>query len=265
MADEKKVEEKVAAPPQAPAQGVQDQKPPEPKVEAKAEEKPKPSGLDAYTVEQLREFYKQSPQMFEEAGIVQKKEEKAPEEKKTEPEKPQSAAPVVYAGKEIKLPTDVPVNREMVDAYFKHAQEMGHTPEQVQGAIDFQTKIARDELKREQDAVAAKHQETPAEVDARNVASLRAAWGQKYDENMEVARRAAVKYGDAELLEKLKTSDPVLVRHFHKLGAADAEDRTPGAPNRNGEETPNEAKTQKDLQRARYNHPTSQQMFLDEG
>ncbi len=263
MADEiKKVEEKVVAPPQAPAQVDQGQKPPE-KVEAKTEEKPKPTGLDSYTVDQLREFYKKSPEMFAEAGIVTKKE--TPEEKKSEPEKPQSAAPVVYAGKEIKLPTDVPVNYDLVKEFLEMAKKQGHSPEYVQDTVNWQTEQARKEIKRLESLPKEKTQvEIDAETDTKNVASLKTAWGPKYDENMEVARKAAVKYGDAEVLERLKTSDPVLIRHFLKLGKADAEDRTPGAPNRSGEETPNEEKVKEDLMKQRYNHPTSQQMF-DEG
>lgn len=249
MAEEKKVE----VPPQAPAKVE-----PDPKVEEKKiEEAPKPFGLDGLTKVQLQELYKKTPQLFEEAGIVPKKEEKPEEKKVEEPPKPQSAAPVVYEGTEIKLPTDVPVNAEVVKEYLAHAKEQGHTAKQVQGTIDFQTKQARDAIKREQDRVA--KQPTPVEIDAANVATLKAdkEFGPKYDENMELARRAALKRGDNDLLERLRTSDPVLVKFLWKIGRDDAEDSTRGPPNRNGEESKDEKQTEIEQNKRRYpNSPT---------
>lgn len=242
-------EKKPEAPPQAPAQVAAP-------VETKAEVKPEtpveaqPQGLDGFTPEKLKEFYSKSPQMFEEAGIVPKKEEKPVEVAKPA----QSAAPVLD-GTEIKLPEDVQVDRSAVDAYLAHAKEIGLNPKQVQAEIDFQVKQAREVLKRQAP------QPTAQELDAANVARLKAdkEFGAKYEENMEIARRAAMKFGDPELLEKLRTSDPVLVRHFYKLGKADAEDSTRGAPNRNGHETQDSEKSQQDYFRQRY--PRSPQMF----
>ena len=112
MAEETK---KVEAPPQAPAQAAPDTKEVPPEVKAG------PTGLDGFTADQLKEFYKKSPQMFEEAGIVQKKEEpKAePPAKKDEPAPPPVSAAPKYGDTEIKLPDDVPVDRAVVDAYLE--------------------------------------------------------------------------------------------------------------------------------------------------
>lgn len=230
---------------QAPAQAK-----PEEKKEEKVEEK-KPAGLDGLTVDQLKDFYKKSPQMFKEAGIVQ--EEKKEEPKPPEP-KPQSAAPA-YEGQEIKLPEDVPVNRDVVDRYLKHAKEVGLSAVQVQKEIDFNAQSYREAIK------ATPKQPTPQEVDQANVALLKADkdFGGKYDENMEVARRAAVKHASPEMLERLKTSDPVLVKHFWDLGKKDGEDVTRGGPNRNGTESGDQEKAIEDHLRARY--PKTPQMF----
>ncbi len=260
MAEEIK---KVEPPPQTPVQGAQDKKEAPPKEEAKVG----PTGLDSFTADQLKEFYKRSPQMFEDAGIVAKKEEKKvepPPEKKEEPPKPAVSAAPKYGEVEIKLPDDVPVNREAVDRYLVHAKEIGLDVKQVQAEIDFQTKDAREALKRQPPK-----EPTPAEVDAANVAKLKAdpefgGSDEKFKENMEIARRAAVKFGDKETLNRLVTSDPVWVKHFLKIGLADGEDKTPRGPNRTGiEGEPEEGSDDKQTTylKQRYPHPSSQGMF----
>lgn len=220
-----------------------------------AENKPGPTGLDSLTAADLKAFYERSPQMFKEAGIVQ---EKKVEKKEPPTEQAGSAAPKLKFGDvEINLPTDVKVNLDAVNAHLAHAKEIGLDAKQVQAQIDFQTKLAREEAKNQSKVP------TPAEIDAANVALLKAdaAFGAKFEENMDTARRAAVKFGDKEVLTKLATSDPVLVRHFWKLGLADAEDKTLRAPNRNGEEGNAEEQDQQSHLKARYPHPSSQAMF----
>jgi len=251
---------KVEAPPQTPVQVAQDKKVEAPPVE---EKKAGPTGLDSFTADQLKEFYKRSPQMFEEAGLVAKKEEKVepPPEKKEEPPKPAVSAAPKYGEVEIKLPDDVPVNREAVDAYLVNAKENGLTAQQVQSQIDLQTKLAREALKRQPPPP---KEPTPAEVDAANVATLKAKWGEKYEENMEAARRAAVKFAGTKMLGKLTTSDPDLVEHFLTLAQKDGEDTTPKAPNRTGSEgQPEEGEEdpQTTHLKQRYPHPSSQGMF----
>jgi hypothetical protein len=256
MADEiKKVEE----PPKVPAPVVEGQKP---AVEAKVEQG-QPSGLDSFTVDQLKDFYKKSPQMFEEAGLAPKKEVK-PEEKKEEKPKTegtQSAAPVIYDGVEVNLPKDVPVDKVAIDTYLAHAKDVGLSQKQVQAQIDFQAKRARAVLAAEPKPKTP--EELRAEADAANVAKLKsdATFGAKYEENMEIARRAAVKFGDPELLERLKTSDPVLVRHLWKLGQADAEDSTKHGPNRSGKETDDAQESEKTYLKQRF--PNTPSMFKD--
>lgn len=223
---------------------------------AAEENKPGPTGLDSLTPADLKAFYERSPQMFKEAGIVQEKTKV--EEKKPPTEQAGSAAPKLKFGDvEINLPTDVKVNLDAVNAHLAHAKEIGLDAKQVQAQIDFQTKLAREEAKNQPKVP------TPAEIDAANVALLKAdaAFGAKFEENMDTARRAAVKFGDKEVLTKLATSDPVLVRHFWKLGLADAEDRTLRAPNRNGEEGNADEQDQQSHLKARYPHPSSQAMF----
>ena len=263
MAEEIK---KTETNPQAPADG----KAPVvvPVVVPKVEVTPTPAGLENFTVEKLKEFYSKSPQMFKDAGII--KEEVKPEVKvepvkpevKVETVQPQSAAPVVLDGVEIKLPEDVPVNRDAVAAYLLHAKENGLSPKQVQAEIDFMTNRSREAVK-----LARTQQPDPEEErrkqDAANVAVLKAdkTFGANYEENMEIARQAAAKFADPELLERLKTSDPVLVRHFLKVGKADSEDRTRGAPNRNGREGEDEARQRAKGLRARF--PNSPTMRVD--
>lgn len=202
----------------------------------------KATGLVSMTREQLQDLYKKTPELFE--GVIPAPEKKV-EEKKPEPT-PQSAAPA-YEGVEIKLPTDVPVNTELVNEYLKFAKENGLSPKVVQAQIDWQTNQAR---------TYAKTQKTPeavmAEQDATNVGVLKKEFGAKYDENMETARQAAKEFAGPEILERLKTSDPVLVRHFLQLGKKNAEDTTKHGAARTGDETAEADKAARDAQRARY-------------
>jgi len=216
-----------------------------------------PSGLDSIKAEDLKSLYSKSPQMFKDAGIVQAEPVLKPVEL------PQSAAPVAYEGIEIKFEKDVVVPKEVLDKYFVHAKANGLTPKQVQAEIDFQLERAR-EFTAAQPKVKTS-QELQLEQDGLNVAALKAdpVFGKAYEANMELARRAAAKFGDAELLERLRTSDPVLVRHFHKLGLADAEDGTRRGQSRNGNESDeaDPAKAQEAYMRRRYSR--SPQMFPD--
>lgn len=256
MAEEIK---KVEVPPQAPAQGAPDQK-----LSEKPPEPPKPTGLDAVTPEDLKALYKRSPQMFADAEIVPKKEPPKEEPKKEDPKPPEQSAAPVYGGREIKLAKDVPVNAAVIEKYLAHAKTVGLSPEQVQAEIDFQSERYREAV------AAAPKQKTPQEVqaeqDAANVAVLKAdknfgGTEEAFKANMEIARRAALKYGDAELMERLKTSDPVLVRHFLKLGKADAEDVTINGPNRTGVEGEQAEKGRQDALRKRFKN--TPQMFPD--
>lgn len=234
MADEKKPEGQ-----QAPADA--------PKAEEKKiEEVQKATGLDSLKPEDLKALYAKSPEMFE--GIVPTPKE----EKKVEPEPKKSAAPTL-GDVEIKLPTDVPVDRAALDTRLALAKELGLSAGQFQRQLDHEVEMARK-------YIASQKQPTPQEQDAANVAKLKTEFGGSYEANIEIARQAAAKFGDPDLLEKLKTSDPVLIRHFLKLGKADADDKTPnkGLP-RNGNEEDEVAKSEEQRQKSRY--PNSPEMF----
>lgn len=244
MADEKKEE---AATQQATAQAEQP--------------KPGPTGLDRITAKDLKELYARSPQMFEEAEIVKKEEEKKKDatkvdKKEAPPDK--SAAPLSMDGVEIKVPEDVPVDIEAVKAHIEHSKSIGLTPKQVQAQIDVRVEAARK-------AIAAQpkpktQEQIDAENDAKNVALLKGEFGEKYEENMEIARQAAVEFGDADLLKRLKSSDPVLVRHLLKIGLKNKEGTTPkGGQARTGNEEEDERKKHEASLKGRYNR--SPQMF----
>lgn len=253
--------EETKKPPEqnAPAPVKTEEKPPETKVET-----PPPAtatGLDGMSKEALRELYKKSPELFDEIVPPKVEEKKEPPvEKKEAPPKAESAAPMLYEGTEVKLPIDVPVNKEAVARYLADAKANGLSPKQVQAQIDWNAKEARDYL------AALPKPKAPEEVakeqDAANVAKLKADFGQEYDENMEIARQAAVQFADADLLAQMKTSNPVLVRHFLKLGKLNGIKPTPqgGAP-RNGNETLDEEKSKDQQYRARYKNTPG--MFPD--
>lgn len=208
----------------------------------------KPVTLEGMTAERLREIYKSSPEMF--AGLVPEVKKEAPKE--APPLK--SAAPK-FGDVEIKLPEDVPVNKETIDAYLVHAKEVGLSATQVQAEIDFQSKSYRA-------AVAKQAPLTPAQQDAANVEILKKDFGAKYEESMATARAAFDKIKDRhpELEAKLKTSDPAYVKLLLELGNADRDDSTPnrGAP-RNGTETDAAEKDEEKRLQERFNN--SPQLF----
>lgn len=208
----------------------------------------KPATLEGMTPERLREIYKSSPEMF--AGLVPEPQKEAPKE--ALPTK--SAAPK-FGDVEIKLPEDVPVNKETIDAYLVHAAKHGLSAAQVQAEIDFQADNHRA-------AVARQKPPTPAEQDAANVALLKKDFGNDYDANMATARGAFDKIKDRhpELADKLKTSDPAYVKLLLELGNADKDDITPNTgSSRNGNETDAAEKDADAKLRERYNN--SPQMF----
>lgn len=243
--------EETKKPPEqnAPAPVKTEEKPLETKIET-----PPPTtatGLDGMSEEALQALYKKSPELF--AKIIPPKVEKKepPAEKKTEPPAPQSAAPVVYEGVEVKLPADVPVNKEAVARYLADAKENGLSAVQVQRQIDWNAKEARAYIAAQPKPKSP--EEIAKEQDVANVAKLKADFGQNYDENMEIARQAAVQFADADLLAQMKTSNPVLVKHFLKLGKLNGIKPTPqeGLP-RNGNETSDAEKSQDQQYRDRY-------------
>lgn len=253
--------EETKKPPEqnAPAPVKTEEKPPETKVET-----PPPAtatGLDGMSKEALRELYKKSPELFDEIVPPKVEEKKEPPvEKKTEPPASQSAAPVMYEGTEVKIPADVPVDGESLKSRLANWKVLGFSPAQVQGQIDFEVQQYKAHV------AALPKPKAPEEVakeqDAANVAKLKADFGQEYDENMEIARQAAVQFADADLLAQMKTSNPVLVRHFLKLGKLNGIKPTPqgGAP-RNGNETLDEEKSKDQQYRARYKNTPG--MFPD--
>ena len=145
------------------------------------------------------------------------------------------AQPEEYA---INLPKDVPVNEEMITAFKLLTKTPEFKANPAQAVVDFQAGMYRKDMA------------AFAEADKRNVAALKADaefGGAKYEENMEIARKAALKFGDAALVERLKQTDPVLVKFLHKIGKASAEDNTPRSP-----APTQEAPTADETNRARY-------------
>lgn len=209
----------------------------------------KPVSLEGMTAERLKEIYKSSPEMF--AGLVP---EPSKEVKKVEEPPKQSAAPTL-GDIEIKLPTDVPVDRAALDSRLALAQELGLTAAQFQRQLDHEVKVAREFYAK---------QKTPtlAEQDAANVETLKKDFGADYEANMATARAAfdKIKTRHPELEAKLKTSDPAYVKLLLELGNADKDDTTPnrGDP-RNGNETDAAEKDAEARLRSRYNN--SPQLF----
>lgn len=238
MEIEKKVETEQQAPAQAPAGQ---------KTEPVAGGAPAPTGMDNLTVEQLKSVYAKSPQLFAEAGIVVPKEA-APAS--TETVKPQTPPVNDKATDELGVawPKDVPVN---VEAASKYLKDLGVSKEQAQKLVDFEADRYRAATKAE------------ATADAANVAALKAdkEFGAKYDENMEIARKAVLKHGSPELTERLKHSDPVLVKFLWKVGQADGEDRTSRAPGGGASEDAAEA----EAKHFRDRYPNSPSMFGEGG
>lgn len=212
----------------------------------------KPTGLDGITKEGLQELYKRTPQMFKEAGIVVEPVKVVDPPKPPEPIK--SAAPK-YGDVEIKLAADVPFNKEAIDDYLTHAKTIGLSASQAQAEIDFNVA----QYRKQANPPGQPKPKTPTEIDAENVAILKQdpEFAKDFDKNMELARRAAVKFGDKDLIGRMTTSDPVLVKHLYRLGKADAETPTAqGGVPRTGSEgeqtTEQAAKTQEDYFNKRY-------------
>lgn len=232
-------------PPKAPA-------PETPAVVPPVVETPKAISLEGLTKEQLKELYVRTPQLFKDAGIV------AEPVKVVEPPKPPEPPKRVnpkYGDVEIKLADDIPFNEETVKTYLEHAKTLGLTAQQAQGEIDFNVA----QYRKQANPPGQPKPKTPTEIDAENVAILKQdpEFAKDFDKNMELARRAAVKWGDPALVNRLTTSDPVLVKHLYKLGKADAETPTAqgGVPRTGSEgtQTPAEAaKTEEEYFSKRY-------------
>lgn len=141
----------------------------------------------------------------------------------TEAPKPPPAAPEEL---DFKIPEGEQVDAEFVKTFKETCKANGMTSKQAQAIVDLQYKRTsqyRDELKK---------------LDTRNMDSLKSDkdfGGAKFNDNMEVAKKGFIKYGSPELTRKLTAmglqSDPEIVKHFHRLGAASGEAQTPRPPN----------------------------------
>jgi hypothetical protein len=135
--------------------------------------------------------------------------------------------PETPEGYEVRLPADLPDHlRPPSDALEGRADFLaamhaaGATPAIVQAAFDWYYGTlgkADAEMRRAQEAA-----RSGAEK------SLRTEWGAAYERNIELARRAARRFGGDDLVDRFErfglADDPVCLKAFRAIGAAMAED-----------------------------------------
>lgn len=152
-------------------------------------------------------------------------------EKPNEPAKETpAAAPLVPEKYELKLAAGALLDQTRVDDIAAYAKQNGLSQEQAQGLLD-----------REQSAVAsfAQNQQTQIKqtTDAwlESVKSDKEIGGDKFNENVEMAKRVITKFGTDDFKQQLdKTglgNHPELIRVFSRVGKAMSEDQLvlPGA------------------------------------
>jgi hypothetical protein len=101
--------------------------------------------------------------------------------------------------------------------FRKWAYEQGMT--QAQASALFQREVES----------ALKSREAKRAADAKAMEEVKTSWGQKFEENMEKAKRAAVKIGDPQILEGATPKILKLLAAVHDLTSA-TDNYIPGAP-----------------------------------
>jgi hypothetical protein len=133
------------------------------------------------------------------------------------PEKPEGYA--------LKAPEGIPPEawgEDGVKALATWAHELGLTPAQAQGIADRYAKTQAESLQRAAEGI---------EPDGRKMEDvLRQEWGVGYDGKVELARRAAKRYGGNSVIDKLEANlgGADMLRMFAAIGEDMAEDRPAG-------------------------------------
>lgn len=173
----------------------------------------------------------------------------------TKPPEGQTPAPEEFVPS---LPKDVQIDAAALEKYKVLVKEQGLSAKAAQALLDFQLGITQEASK----AAAEAQKAAVAAYEADCIKALKAdkEFGANFDVNMEIAKKAVVKFGDDALIKELQAmglgSHPGLVKMFHRIGKAISEDSTT-LPRGTGPEV-RDAEQQL---RERYNHPTSAQMF----
>lgn len=136
------------------------------------------------------------------------------------PEKPDS----YQVPGDLKFEEGVKLDDAKMGAAKAHFHKLGLNPRQAEGMIRYYTEAlngtTREQRTREEASVA----------EANN--RLRAEWGDKFDENKDLAQGVIRKYGSPELVEFLNTSrlgdNPHLIKVFQQIGKLVSEDVSRG-------------------------------------
>lgn len=111
-------------------------------------------------------------------------------------------------------------NAEARGAFLKTAHEAGLTQGQIEKLGPFAANLVSAALGEDQKVKEKRFKEAETE--------LKDEWGDKYDTNLTIVRRAVEQLGGAELAQHLTRlgidNDPVLVKMMHKVGTLVAED-----------------------------------------
>ena len=127
--------------------------------------------------------------------------------------------PDKYSDPSIKLDESIPVDQEKMKAAKAQSHKLGLTDSQAKGILEYYFNATNNEVK-------ASKESQMAALSAADSA-LRKDWGQKYDMNVELAKAAANKFAEPELVQKYG-NDPKFLAFLAKVGQGMMEDSATG-------------------------------------
>jgi flagellar biosynthesis GTPase FlhF len=150
-------------------------------------------------------------------------------------EQPQPEKPVVPEKYDLKLPENAQIKADQLEKIAQYAKEQGFSQEQAQKYLERENQVLSEFQQAQQDGL-----KTQTKAWVESAQADKEYGGEKFKENLELARRALSKFAPQEFVKVLDETGlgnhPELIRTFFRIGNSMKDDRivNPGAQNSAG-------------------------------
>ena len=128
------------------------------------------------------------------------------------------------------MPEGVTLDQELTATFFAEAHRIGLNKSQAAALIRWQAEVAAESATEQTQ----KYEQTKEDAGA----ALRKEYGPAFEQNIDLAQRAAMQFGGSELVQLLNATglgnEPAIIKAFAKIGRSVSEDEIVGGGGRQG-------------------------------